>query len=320
MKNITKSLSVLISLFAVIGLYTWTYTQESSTPTITLFIHGSKPQIHDVFYKVGQYFFLPNLHHADEQAPYAGPRAIISGLTDSKYVDPEHLYFFGWSGKVNAKERKDVAQNLLVPQIKELIARYRDRYNTEPEIHIITHSHGGNVALNLINELELNESDIIIDELIMLAPPVQSWTKEYIHSKNCRKIYNIYSADDWIQIADPQGVQTYINNDDVKEKPTFFDLSKRTFTHHDKLTQVQVVLNHKDPGHTDFIDVLYPPQLRSLFPYQFPRFLPELGDVMHTVKDISIQQHIQQAQKPVTLKINTRKSINNNRISLYLED
>lgn len=318
MKNTKSLLPTLITAIIVMTTCLATHIQHKMRPTLTLFIHGSKPQLHSAFYKIGQYYFLPDMHHVNEQMPYAGPRAIIDGLNDSEYIDMQHLYFFGWSGRISAKERLKTATERLVPQLEKLVATYRSTYGSTPAMRIITHSHGGNVALNMLHALEQKESDIIIDELIILAAPVQSWTKEYIKSNNCKKIYSLFSADDWIQVIDPQGLQVHINKDQVKDKPALFELSKRTFEHHDTLTQARIIINNKDPEHVAFIDVLYPKQLRYLLPHQFPRFLPELGTIMQKIKHADIQKHISSTQQPVCIRIDTRKQAADERIQVFI--
>lgn len=320
MKNIKQYLPIIISAVIITTICAFTHQQSSNKPTLTIFVHGSKPQLHDVLFKIGQYYFLPGMHHVDEQLPYAGPKSIIHGLRDSEYIDMNHLYFFGWSGRISAEERQRVAVEQLLPALETLIKKYRFDHGITPAIRIITHSHGGNVVLNLVHELEQKKSSIVIDELIILAAPVQSWTKDFIKSNNCKKIYSFYSMGDLIQIADPQGLQVHINNDVVLDKPELFEHSKRTFDHHDKLTQVQIMINHKDPGHIDFIDYLFPLQLRDITHHDFPRFLPELGTIIHAIEEQYVQDHMKKKQKPIKVKIDTTKSYDDNRISVYLPE
>lgn len=321
MKNIKNILFTLIVVVCSVFILATHKPANNEPPVVTIWVHGTKPQIPDAFYKIGHYFFLPGLHHVDEQCDRYGPRGIIKGLKDSDYVDPKHLYFFGWSGKLNAQKRLEAAK-ILKENIEKLVQKYIEKYGVAPKLRIITHSHGGNVALNLAHELEDTQSDVVIDEMILLAPPVQSWTKEYVKSKNIGNIYNIYSEGDLIQTADLQGLQVHFNKDDVTDKPKLFEQSKRTFDHHENLTQIQTEINGKNPWHITFMDY-YPPlpvfkDLPNRFPHQFPRFLPELGDIMHKVKDADVQAHIKQHQKPIKVKIDTHKTRDENRVTVYL--
>ena len=318
MKYIKKSLLTLISALSFLACNaTAEGPSIEAPPVVTIFVHGTKPQIHDWFYKLGEYYFKPGLEHVDNQCKDHGPNDIIAGLKGSGYVDPAHLYFYGWCGKLSAKERLEAACTLM-KCIEQLIEQYLEKYGCMPKLQIITHSHGGNVGLYLVHELEKKQSNIIIDELVLLAPPVQSWTKEYIGSAHCKKVYNFYSAGDLIQTVDPQGIQMHLNNDTVQDKPDFFKLSDRTFDHHDNLTQIRIKINNTNPWHITFIDLVYPRELRTHFPHQFPRFLPELGKILAEVNKKNVQKQIKLHKKPVMVKINTRKDNDNGRITVYI--
>jgi len=317
MKNIKNTLLTLIIAFSLTLNLIAQELNKNEPPVITIFVHGSKPQIPKFFYQKGEYFFPQGLYHANNLCDRHGPREIIRGLKDSTYVDQEHLYFFGWSGKLNARERL-IAAKALTEKIEKIVQAYIKKYDIMPKLHIITHSHGGNVALNVVHELESRKSNIVINEMILLAPPVQAWTKEYVKSKNVNKIYNFYSEGDLIQIADPQGLQVHFNKNNVIDMPELFEQSKRTFEHHKNVTQIQTIINEKDPWHITFIDY-YPPALKDIlrhFPHQFPRFLPELGNIMQKIKGAEVQAHIKQHQKPIKVKIDTHKATNNNRIAM----
>ncbi len=319
MKNIKNILFTLIAV-ASTAFCLSDQGQTCSVPrVITIFVHGTKPQmIPDIFYKFGQYFFKPGLHHVDKQSQKYGPKGIIKGLKDSDYVDLKHLYFFGWSGILNNEEHRNAALTLL-EEIEKLTQIYIEKYGVAPKFHIIGHSHGGNIGLHLAHELEAKESAIILDEIILLGTPAdQAWTKEYIKSKNVDKIYHYYSVGDLIQVADPQGMQIHFHGDVVTEKPKFFERSKHTFDHHENLTQLEIKINDIDPWHITFIDY-YPPKFKDWVKYlvkdsqhTFPRFLPELGDIMRKVKATDVQERIQQHKKPITVNIDTHKAQGDN--------
>lgn len=261
------------------------FMAHKKIPTITIFVHGSRPQLPEWVFKMAHYSFLPGLHHAQEQLPEHGPRAIIDGLNESNYADPAHLYFFGWSGKVSNSERKRTAQELLLPALEQLVQQYQTEHQATPTINIITHSHGGNVALYLLHALEETNSHIIINELVLLAVPVQAWTKTFTASTKCTHIFSLYSTDDTLQVIDPQGIQAQVQTPEMANKPDFFKLSDRTFDHQPNLTQARIIINGRDPWHIGFIDVIYPQNLRQSLPHHFPRFLPHLGDLLERLRN-----------------------------------
>lgn len=301
----TKKILILINALILYAPVLLGSTLENSVPTITIWIHGTKPTLPDYFYKKGEYFFIKGLKSVKKYCPKHGPNNIINGLVKSGYIDYDHLYFYGWPGKLNAKNRLKSAQ-ILRTQLEHLISLYPQR----PAIRIITHSHGGNVALYLVHELERFQSSIVIDELILLAMPVQAWTESYVDSPHVSKIYHFYSENDWTQVVDPQGLQIFLNNDSVPQKPHIFEHSKRTFDYHDKVTQIQVKINNDDPWHITFMDY-YPPlpvfkHLPNMHPHRFPRFLPELKNIMEKIKTDDIQALIKTYKKPLTVSINTQ--------------
>lgn len=280
-----------VCLFLLAGVMLFLYIHREyfmtskKQPIITIFVHGSRPQLPEWIFKMAHYSFLPGLHHVQKQSPEHGPHVIIDGLVESGYIDHDHLYFFGWSGKVSNNERKRTAQELLLPALEQLIQQYKTEHNVTPIINIITHSHGGNVALYLLNALEETQSPITINELILLAVPVQSWTRSFAASDKCNQMYSLYSTDDTLQIVDPQGIQAHTQATEMTDKPDFFALSDRTFGPHEHLTQARILINGRDPWHIGFIDLVYPPTLRKSFPHYFPRFLPELGALLERLRE-----------------------------------
>ncbi len=314
MKNLKYGLFTLIITFVIVCNLVAQEQTPDEPPVITIFIHGTKPQIPYFLYQLADYFFLPGLKRAQKQYQYHGPKEIINGLIDSNYVDPREFFLYGWSGKLTDPKYREEAAHTLKDEIEKRIRKYTISYGIRPKIRIIAHSHGGNVALNLAHDLESDQSDIILDEVILLATPVQEFTNKHIKSKNIGKLYHFYSDSDWIQLLDPQRLWAWIYGYDFpKEAPL---LSKRTFDHHENLTQINTEINGMPLWHTSFIDILYPKKLREKYPYLFPRFLPELGRVMQAVKDPDVQEHIAQTGRPVKAKIDTRKAPGDGRITV----
>ena len=148
------------------------------------------------------------LHHYEEIAEKYHHRKIAQTLIDN---DPdrfcaENFYLFGWSGALSFKERERAARQLYL-ELKILRQDYKNKYGKEPIIRILAHSHGGNVALLLEQVRDKNDTAFAIEELILLAVPVQTHTMYYTHAPLFKKVYSLYSMFDALQVADPQGLQ-----------------------------------------------------------------------------------------------------------------
>lgn len=182
--------------------------------------------------------------------------------TDPNNFPFEHIYLSGWSGKLDFAERTKSASELF-NHITQLQQTYRARYGAVPRIRIITHSHGGNVALNMAKCN--NAETVIIDELILLACPVQKETAQFVHHAMFKKIYSLHSHLDMIQVLDPQGWHdiktvlkqffTTVNFDTFKELFSKTDqpfFSERHFTAHAKLIQADIRTKYRGLLHIEF--------------------------------------------------------------------
>lgn len=116
----------------------------------------------------------------------------------------EDFYTFGWSGRLNFHARQ-LAGKDLKNSLQLLNSNYKRRYGKSPRIRLVTHSHGCNVALNMAEQLK-QQSEIQIDELVLLACPVQKATSQMIESPVLKKIFALYSNIDLTQVLDPQGL------------------------------------------------------------------------------------------------------------------
>lgn len=128
-------------------------------------------------------------------------------------------YTFGWSGVVNHKQRcLDAAT--FYQELKVLVAQIH-KNRPHIKIRIIAYSHGGNVALNMAQEYEKdpNPGNFFINELIMIATPIQQETDCYALHPFFEKAYSIYSRSDCVQKADcfsTRGIfsgRNFCNND-----------------------------------------------------------------------------------------------------------
>lgn len=277
------------------------------TPCITIWIHGTMPEylvpyittiesIHDFFY------CKPGLHKADTYDPKYHHFDIAKTLaaTDPQRFPFEHFYIFGWSGKLDSNERLRAAL-LVYQEIQSLFASYKKSYKIEPVIRIITHSHGGNVALNLTRAIDF-EASFVIKDLIVLAVPVQQETANFIKNPLFNSIYSLHSHWDLLQVADPQGwpslrttmkgVFKMLTLDAFKNMMHSFEetelFSKRHFQHYQRLVQAHVHYDHRNLLHIEFLMLPFLEQLGTILndlEKKLPNTNTEVEDVDYILKD-----------------------------------
>ncbi len=216
-------------------------------PYITVWIHGTTNN------PVFKYFHSgpQGLHAAKDISHWYrmhGMAKQISKRSPETYPF-EHFYIYSWSGNLSFSAREKAAADLYA-DLTALVKSFEQKYNQKPKLRLITHSHGGNVALNLARQATLD--DLTINELILLACPVQQSTRNLVHHGMFEKIYSLYSFVDMMQVLDPQGLypmeETKISED---EKKLFF--SQREFPQSPKVRQAAIRLVGRSPGHAEFI-------------------------------------------------------------------
>ena len=239
---------------------------------LTIFIHGTLP--------FSPLLKIPSLHtfcfcppglncadNFDQKYHLARLATLLCKAQPDTYL-LNRFYFFGWSGQLSARARKLAAQELY-SSLKAL------NYNQTGGIRIITYSHGGNLALNLaLIAQEHNDSQLIIEELILLACPVQQETRELVYNPLFKRIYSLHSHKDMIQVLDPQKVHalwTLIKQKsprillkETKHIPLF---SKRHFPTASHITQAQIKLNGHKLFHVDFLSTAFMSQLPTCISY-----------------------------------------------------
>ncbi len=186
-----------------------------ATRNITIFIHGTRLMrffplnISTKLTLLDQRISTPKsgLHHFLE-IPENNNQVKIAKTLSRVAPDLfplETFYFFGWSGKLDIKERRSAAKKLTTDINRMIVTPFREKHGVDPIITIISHSHGGNVALNMVRNASIH---FCIENLILLACPVQDQTKRYSKSPLFKNIYSIFSKDDMLQILDlqPMGV------------------------------------------------------------------------------------------------------------------
>lgn len=252
MVALQKTIMLSIVVFAVYPADTYTQKKISRTitveqtpvdfehePTISVWIHGT--QIMSKKESNGSSAGLQLIHTlspADEPLHAACQRT----PKDGDHAVHE-MYSFLWSGKLSFKSRFKAATKLYF-QLEQAIDNYHTIFNIYPKIRVITHSHGGNVALNLARIYESHKGNLTtIDELILLACPVQRETSSYLEHAMFKSVYALYSKIDLVQVLDPQGF--YDGN-------ILHIFSKRRFDWHEKLLQAEIRINNKRLTHTTF--------------------------------------------------------------------
>lgn len=209
------------------------------TPVITVWVHGTRLFQRSLYKK-----HVPlrlGLHHVNTMDHSYKLHTIARTLieADHQRFDPEHFYMFIWSGKLCFHEREEAAKSLYI-ELERLLHTYKNK-GLDPAIRIICHSHGGNVALNLAHVKHTFD----VDELILLACPVQNKNKHLITHPMFKNIYAFYSTLDILQVLDPQGMYKHNN----KATPLF---SKRQFLHQENLSQLKIKIDRRAITHSEF--------------------------------------------------------------------
>lgn len=178
---------------------------------VTVWVHGTRPSS-----------FLPHLKRETREA-LDDVTHIPSGLhsaqnldsslkhykitntlacADAKQFPFEHFYVFGWTGDLDPTARQGAAFDLYT-QLVGLVTSYTQHYGAAPHLTIISHSHGGNVVLEMVPFYKEN-SGLTIHRFIALACPVQKAPSAHICHHIFKKIYAFHSHIDMIQVMDPQ--------------------------------------------------------------------------------------------------------------------
>lgn len=215
-----------------------------ANPPITVWVHGTRFFPEPVLKKF--FYCKDGLNHYTSLAPEYRHHKLAQTLIDADPItyDARHFYLFGWSGALSFKERERAARRLYL-QLKQLRGQYRTTYGVEPVLRIFAHSHGGNVSLLLDKVKDADDLDFSVEELVLLATPVQCETKDRAHSPLFKKVYSLYSHLDSLQVIDPQGLQTT-----GKSAPLF---SERRFEDDDKICQCAIKMNDRYLMHVEFI-------------------------------------------------------------------
>jgi hypothetical protein len=230
-----------------------TETIIDSPPPITVWVHGTLIFRTPAYYKIFKNRSclvhaqsLPENHHFKVLADTITER-------DPEHFSAEEFYIFSWSGKLLHQERINASEKLY-NDLVALTIEYQKKYNCYPVIRIITHSHGGNVALNMA-KIKDQPFPLRIKSLILLACPVQDRTMHFINTPLFERVYSLYSSFDLIQIIAPQFHQNRpVDLMPLKKRrrykmPLF---SSRVFPHHPHVMQAKIKIDHYPISHTRF--------------------------------------------------------------------
>lgn len=194
-------------------------------------------------------------------------------------------YTYGWSGLLSAKRRLKDSENFYIALKNEIETFYKN-YNYYPKIRLIGYSHGGTVCLNLaqIRKDIYTKDNFCLDELILLATPVQELSYNLINEQIFKKIYHIYSPSDRIQRLDIFSPSNFISHKKFRKNKGILP---------EKLTQIKVYISQsirnnsrtkicRSPGHMELWFFGWAPNFyRKCFPFYpmpFAIFIPFIID------------------------------------------
>lgn len=177
--------------------------QASQAPVpVTIFVHGTSLVAGQLVYSAAGLQPLDTLSSID--VAYRFGTALSAA--DRHGFPAAHCYSFGWGGALDHQVRRFAAGELSRALLK-LQDAYR-RIGRRISVTLITHSHGGNVALLLAEAWQqlspAQQRQVAIDRLIMLACPVQKLTCELVKHQIFKRVYVFYSQWDIIQVVAPQ--------------------------------------------------------------------------------------------------------------------
>lgn len=110
-------------------------------------------------------------------------------------------YLFGHLGLLSHHYRNQVAQEELYLHLCNLLTHYHKEY-WDVELTIVAHSHGGNIALNLVEAERAHKRGLRIDNLVMWGTPIQLETIPYAFHPIFKRVINCHSDGDWVQGID----------------------------------------------------------------------------------------------------------------------
>jgi hypothetical protein len=238
---------------------------DATDPSITVWIHGTKFMRSDTYKRV--YNGIPDIKHINEFPSEHGIQFQMQLLDRDASVlfRYDDLYLFGWSGRLSTHERYWAAV-ILYQKLTMLYELYTQKYGKAPRIRLVTHSHGGNVALNLARIHKARKASFEIDTLVLLACPVQHETKTLAENIFFKNVYAFYSSLDMVQVLAPEFVHRMRDDEDsvVGSCLRWIPFSTRCFECKSRVRQAWIKINGHAIMHSSFTRT------------QFLRTLPQL--------------------------------------------
>lgn len=151
------------------------------------------------------------------------------------------FYTFGWNAKLDNLERAKAADQLYWLLTKK-IARFKRR-GYSVKMHLLGHSHGGNVCLYLAHNEKVYQKKLSVERLILLGTPVQKETKNFVYDEIFDRVYNISSPGDFVQRLDvfsTKGGYSRATFDKKRQRATAT-----------KLVEISVSVNDWNPNHAE---------------------------------------------------------------------
>lgn len=264
---------------------------------VTIFVHGTRGRrIFPMIFLSSRLMDIERrfcacpfgLHHINtiDFDSYLKHIPLILAQADAQRFSAQHCYLFGWNGHVNMVERAKAAEQLF-KELCQLAYKYKELYGFYPEITLIAHSHGGNVALGIAAYVP-QELPFHIKTLILMATPIQQETSCYAYHEIFQEVISFHSHGDLMQCMDPQKLQTLRKNIHLwwkkrschSFKKIFYDLwrvplfSKRHFKQEPKIKQINVQWHSYAPWSAqdfNFFDEFGPKMQQFLASFDRPR-------------------------------------------------
>ena len=224
-----------------------------------------------------------------------------------------HYYTFGWSGLISNTTRIEAA-NTLYYQLTQEIKHYTSK-NITPKIRLIGYSHGGNVCLNLAQAAKQNNNSWHVDELLLVATPIQHETDYLIADPFFKRSYSFFSGSDRVQPIDFFSYKRFFSNRqfvsraDFKVPKSLTQIRLKVRKHLTNSQAINIPIEHKvskhhrsvSPGHAEFWFFGWTPKnYRKKYPF-YP--LPTIALIPYIVHQIKQAHEKIVPEKPLTITI-----------------
>lgn len=151
---------------------------------------------------------------------------IINGY-DYLNADKENIhryYTYGWDGMLSDNYRKNDSLDMYKAIITLRDKLAKEYPNKKIVITMDGHSHGGNLIFYLAFHENKLKKDLVIDRVILYGTPIQPETAAYCLHPMFKKIINIYSEGDHIQVADKFSTASHTSD---RRLGDFIDITNR---------------------------------------------------------------------------------------------